>query len=152
MVSARKHRSGFRRGACAFVAAAVVSLGVAAAPASAQQQGLVNVEVTNNTVQVPVAVAANICGVDINVIATNTFGGNAICDATSHATAQGGGGGGGGGGPQSGLVNVDLSGNTVQVPIGVAANVCGVQADVIASNTFGGNALCTSTSRPEATA
>lgn len=151
MVSAGKHRLGLRRGTCAVVAAAAISLGVAAAPASAQQQGLVNVQVTNNTVQVPVAVAADVCGVQANVIAANTFGGNAVCTSTSHATANGGGGGGGGG-PQSGLVNVDLSGNTVQVPIGVAANICGVQANLIASNTFGGNARCESTSRPAATA
>jgi hypothetical protein len=33
-----------------------------------------------------------------------------------------------------GLVNVNLSDNTVQVPIGVAANVCGVSVAVIARN------------------
>jgi hypothetical protein len=152
MVSARKHHSAFRRGACAVVAAAVVALGVAAGPASAQQQGLVNVDISGNTVQVPVAVAANVCGVQANVIATDTFGGNAVCTSTSHSTAQGGGGGGGGGGSQQGLVNVALTNNTVQVPIGVAANICGVQANVIASNTFGGNALCDATSRVGANA
>ena len=151
MHTTRQHR--LVRRTVSAVVAAVAALGIAAGPASAaQQSGLVNVDVANNTVQVPVAVAANVCGVDINVIATNTFGGNAICTSTSHATAQGGGGGGGGGTNQDGLVNVALTGNTVQVPIGVAANICGVQANVIASNTFGGNALCDATSRPTANA
>jgi hypothetical protein len=148
--------TGIRRrtaGFAAILAASAVSLGVAAGPASAaQQSGLVNVDITGNTVQVPVAVAADVCGVQANVIASNTFGGNAICTSTSHATAQGGGGGGGGGTNQDGLVNVALKNNTVQVPIGVAADICGVQANVIASNTFGGNALCSATSRTGATA
>lgn len=144
----RRRQAGF----AAILAASAVSLGVAAGPASAaQQSGLVNVDITGNTVQVPVAVAADVCGVQANVIASNTFGGNAICTSTSHATAQGGGGGGGGTN-QDGLVNVALTNNTVQVPIGVAADICGVQANVIASNTFGGNALCSATSRPGATA
>jgi hypothetical protein len=150
MIITRRHRFA-RRTVCSVVAA-VAALGIATGPASAQQNGLVNVDVSNNTVQVPVAVAANVCGVAVNVIATNTFGGNAVCTSTSHATAQGGGGGGGGGANQDGLVNVALTGNTVQVPIGVAANICGVQANVIAANTFGGNALCDATSRPGATA
>ncbi|HEV2746554.1 MAG TPA: chaplin family protein [Allosphingosinicella sp.] len=67
------------------IAAALVSA-AAAAPATAQQSGLVNVDVTNvlndleldllnnslndNTVQVPIGVAANVCGVDANVLAS----------------------------------------------------------------------------------
>jgi ChpA-C len=151
MSTIREHRVGMRRALLAVFAAAVVFLGLAAGSASGQQRGLVNVDVSNNTVQVPVAVAANICGVQANIIATNTFGGNAVCTSTSRANAQDGGGGGGGAN-QQGLVNVALTGNTVQVPIGVAANVCGVQANIIAAGTFGGNALCTAISRPEATA
>ena len=77
------------------------------------------------------------------------FGGNAVCTSASRSTATGGGGGGGTSN-QQGLVNVAIVGNTVQVPIGVAADVCGVQANVIASNTFGGNAACTAISRPSA--
>lgn len=66
------------------IAAALAS--AVAAPAVAQQQnGLVNVDVSNvlndleldllnnslnnNTVQVPIGVAANVCGVDANVLA-----------------------------------------------------------------------------------
>ena len=46
-----------------------------AAPASAQQTGLVNVEIENVandnvvTIQVPINAAANICGVDVTVVA-----------------------------------------------------------------------------------
>lgn len=136
-----------RRATIAVATTGAMACGVAALPASAsaQQSGLVNVALVGNTVQVPVAVAADICGVQANVIATNSFGGNALCSSASTSTANGGGGGGGGGNNnQQGLVNVAIIGNTVQVPIGIAANICGVQANVLASGTFGGNALCSS--------
>ena len=142
-----------RRPVMAAVATCALAFGVCAGPASAaQQSGLVNVDLSNNTVQVPVAVAANVCGVQANVIATGNFGGNALCTSASRSTATGGGGGGGGSTDQQGLINVAITGNTVQVPIGVAADVCGVQANVIASNNFGGNAVCTAISRPSASA
>lgn len=140
-----------KRPFAAAVSTCALALGVSAAPASAQQSGLVNVDLANNTVQVPVAVAADVCGVQANVIASGNFGGNALCSSASRSTATGGGGGGGGGTAQQGLINVAITGNTVQVPIGVAANVCGVQANVIASNDFGGNAVCTAISRSSAT-
>src|SRR5205823_10196509 len=104
------------------IASALLALGLSAAPAAAAtQRGLVNVALTGNTVQVPVAVAADICGVQANVIASNNFEGNTICTSASHSTATGGGGGGGNT-SQQGLVNVALTGNTIQVPIGVAAD------------------------------
>src|SRR4051812_28346170 len=141
-----------KRPLVAALATSALALGVSAGPASAQQNGLVNVDLSNNTVQVPVAVAADICGVQANVLAAGNFGGNALCSSASRSTATGGGGGGGGSTDQEGLINVAITGNTVQVPIGVAADVCDVQANVIASNSFGGNAVCTAISRPSATA
>jgi hypothetical protein len=60
----------------AALATAAISLGVAAGPASAQQSGLVNVDVTNVlnnnqvAVTVPVQAAAGICGVDVNVLSS----------------------------------------------------------------------------------
>ena len=138
-----------KRPLAAALATSALALGVSAGSASAQQNGLVNVDLANNTVQVPVAVAADVCGVQANVIATGAFGGNALCSSASRSTATGGGGGGGST-QQQGLINVAITGNTVQVPIGVAADVCGVQANVISSNTFGGNAVCTAISRPAA--
>jgi hypothetical protein len=138
-----------KRPLAAVLVTSALALGVSAGPASAQQNGLVNVDLSDNTVQLPVAVAANVCGVQANVLATGDFGGNALCDSASRSTATGGGGGGGST-QQEGLINVAITGNTVQIPIGVAANVCGVQANVIASNDFGGNAVCTAISRPSA--
>lgn len=134
--------------------AGAMAFGVSAIPASAatQQNGLVNVSLTNNTIQIPVGVAANVCNVAVNVIATGAFQpNNGLCTAVSSPTATGGGGGGGGSTSQQGLVNVSLANNTVQVPIGIAANVCNVTANVITSNTFqpnGGN--CSATSTPAA--
>lgn len=73
--------------------------------AAAQQEGLVNVNVSNVandlaknlsvdvnqipvTVQVPVGVAANVCNIDANVLAAAKKGSNdANCDATSTSTA-----------------------------------------------------------------
>ena len=61
-----------------------------AAPAAAQQTGLVNVEIrnvlNNNTVNVvvPVSVAANICGVSVDVLTVDLApDGIATCDARS---------------------------------------------------------------------
>ena len=122
---------------------AALALAVAATPAGAQQEGLVNVAIVDNTVQVPVAVAANICDVDVNVLASDIRDGSALCnaDADGFATASRGGGGGGGG-PQSGLINIDISDNTVQVPISVAANVCDLNVGVLVQNLRDGNSNC----------
>jgi hypothetical protein len=118
----------------AVATAATLSLGVAAGPAAAApQQGLVNVNVVDNTVQVPIGIAANVCGVQAGVLAQGLVQGPVDCTALGDATATApGGGAGGGGGPQNGLVNIDISNNTIQVPVGIAANICGVQAGVLA--------------------
>jgi hypothetical protein len=134
--------------------ASVLAFGLSALPAAAQtqQQGLVNVALINNNVQVPVAVAANICDVSVNAISTGavTSGGN--CTAISSPSASGGGGGGGGGSTsQTGLVNIDVSNNNVQVPVGVAANICDVSANVITSGTFTTGGNCSSVTTPTAT-
>jgi hypothetical protein len=41
------------------------------------------------------------------------------------------------GGKQNGHVNVSVDGNTVKVPIGVAANVCDINANVLARDFTG---------------
>ena len=115
----------------AIVAAGSLSLGAAGtARAAPQQDGLVNLAVTNNVIQVPVGVAANICGVAANVLASGTSTSPVDCTATGMAGATAT--------PrergntrQNGLVNVDLSDNTVQVPVGIAANVCGVTVNAL---------------------
>ena len=47
-----------------------------------------NIEILNdNTVQVPVTVAAGICGVAVNVLASSNDQGNKSCDATADGVA-----------------------------------------------------------------
>ena len=116
--------------------------GATAAPAQ-NQSGLVNVAIVDNTVQIPIAVAANVCGVAVNLLASNILNGDTTCTAVSGATATfGGGGGGGGGGNQQGLINLYVANNTVQVPVGIAANICGIAANVLAANVVNGTATC----------
>jgi hypothetical protein len=116
--------------------ASVAACGVAAVPASAQttQNGLINVSLSDNTVQIPIGVAANVCDVSANVLSSGpvTFT-SGPCTASAPVTATGGGGGGGGPTTQTGLVNVSLADNTIQVPVGVAANICNVSANVLNS-------------------
>jgi hypothetical protein len=74
------------------------------APAAAQQTGLVNVDVSNvlnnlsldllnnslnnNTVQVPIGVAANVCGISANVLAAQRKSGDPVtCTAKNTSTA-----------------------------------------------------------------
>ena len=84
---------------------AVLAVGLAAAPALAQTNGgLVTVNISNVandiaknlsidvsqipvSVQVPVGVAANVCGVDANVLAKQKQGGTTTCDANSTSNA-----------------------------------------------------------------
>src|SRR3954470_14712085 len=120
------------------MALAVVSSGAA----QPNQNGLVNVAVVDNTVQIPIGVAANVCGVAVNVLATATAVAPVDCDAVAGAEATGPAAGGGGGGNQRGLVNLYVADNTIQVPIAIAANICGVSANVLAAGTLVGPASC----------
>lgn len=134
----------------ALCAAATMSVAVAAAPAqAATQEGLVNVAVTDNTIQVPIAVAANVCDVSVNVLAEQ-LDDAANCTALSGAHASSAGGGGGNNN-QRGLVNLDLSNNVVQIPIGIAANICDVSANVLARQADDA-APCTAVAAPSAQA
>ena len=58
------------------------------------QEGLVNVLIDDVVVQVPVAVAANICDVNV-VILGNVLDDGTACMAVTDSTARAGGGGGG---------------------------------------------------------
>lgn len=129
---------------------AALSLGALAAPASAAtnsttQNGLVNLALTDTTIQVPIAIAANICGVAVNVLAATNITGPVACNAGTGATAQRGGGGGTNTTNQSGLVNIAVTNTTVQVPVGVAANVCGVAVNLLAGPTATLPVTCTAT-------
>ena len=69
---------------------ALLAAGVAAGPASAHQQGLVNVEITNVlndnkvNVAIPINAAANICGVTVAVLAEDLTSGAVTCDARAN--------------------------------------------------------------------
>jgi len=124
--------------------AAVAALLSLAAPAFAQdQEGLVNVSVDDNTVQVPVSVAANVCDIAVDVLSADFVGTEeTACSVDQETAAANDFPGyedqpGNGGGKQNGLVNVSVEGNTVQVPIGVAANVCDLDVNVLARNAKG---------------
>jgi hypothetical protein len=126
-----------------------------AAPASAQQQtGLVNVAVVGNTIQAPVAVAANICGLQVNVLAQGVAQGPVTCTALSTATAQAVAvrQPGGGGGNQNGLINIIVADNVVQIPIAAAANVCGIQVNVLAQFVNQQAVACTANANSRANA
>ena len=115
----------------AVFAAATMSLGLAAPANAATQEGLVNVAGTDNTIQVPIAVAANVCDVSVNVLAEQLDQAD-NCDAVAGADASRSGGGSGPGSTQRGLVNLAIEDNVVQIPIGIAANICDVSANVLA--------------------
>jgi len=87
----------------AVLASSAIALG-AALSAQAQQSGLVNVDVSNLradiakdinvnvsqipvNVQVPVGVAANVCGVDANVLARQDKGSSPSCQAKNKSQA-----------------------------------------------------------------
>jgi hypothetical protein len=131
----------------ALVCAATLLTGSATATLAQQnnQQGLVNVNLQDLalaipvSVAVPVGVAANVCG--LNVAAIQEAGNECEAVNNSEALSQaianqmlgtGGGPGGGARNNQEGLVNVNIQNLalavpvSVSLPIGVAANVCGV--------------------------
>jgi hypothetical protein len=115
----------------AVIAAAVMSLaGASTAQAQTTQEGLVNVAVQDVVVQAPIAVAANICDVNVAVLA-EVADDAAACEATADSTATTGSNPNG---PtrQEGLVNVLVEDVVVQLPITVAANVCDVNVAVLA--------------------
>jgi len=119
-----------------------------AAPASAQpvtQNGLVNVSITDTTIQVPISVAANICDVNVAVLVQDLVDNAADCDAA--ATSLGVVTPAGSHGPvnQSGLVNVAIDNLNAQVPVSVAANVCDVNVGVLVGMLRDDAAQCNAT-------
>jgi hypothetical protein len=129
----------------------VLSLGVAV-PAMGQPPGnsagntLVNVQISDVTVLVPISVAANLCDINVNILAGQVDAGDTDCEATAESIASPGAGGGGGGNRAGdSLVNVQISDVDVFVPIGIAANLCDVNANVLAEQLRLGEATCTAT-------
>ncbi len=131
--------------------AAASALILLAEPASAQprQEGLVNVNVSDVTVQLPIGVAANVCDLTVAALA------EVIDDAgacTAVVTADAENRNRPGGAPQQdGLVNVNISSAVVQVPVGLAANICDVSVAALATLVDDARA-CTATADSDAEA
>jgi hypothetical protein len=137
----------------AALVAAVSCLGAAsAASAQTTQNGLVNLNLSDITVQVPIGVAANVCDVNVAVIANLVDTGAAdTCTSVADATAQPVTvGAPTGSTTQNGLVNVNVSDVLVQVPIAAAVNICDVNAAVLASLSDVAGASCDAKSHSHA--
>jgi hypothetical protein len=136
--------------AAAVGGASILGLGGSMAFAQPEQQGLVNVALVDTTVQVPIAVAANVCDVSVNVLADQLALGDTPCGAFGTASAVDNDGGGGGPASQSGLVNIYASNTTIQVPVGIAANLCDINANVLAQQRKVSDTPCTAVADPSA--
>lgn len=111
-------------------------------PAQAQNQdGLVNVNIDNVTAQIPIVAAANLCGTNVLVLAQQLLLGGAQCKSGSIALAQNSGGSGHGA-DQNGLINVNITNVTAQVPVSIAANICGTTVGVLTQGLLAGPVDC----------
>jgi hypothetical protein len=138
--------------AAAFGAVGVAGAAVAARPSTqppVEQEGLVNLNLTGVTVQLPIALAANLCDVEVAALVSELEDGSAPCNASSNSdaavTTEDGG-------PvaQDGLVNVNVSDVVVQAPISVVANVCDVTVAVLVSRLVDGASPCDATGTADA--
>jgi hypothetical protein len=138
-------KAGFAATLSALMLAVV---GVMPAAAQTNQTGLVNLSISDTTIQLPIALAANVCDVDVAVLSTLLAVGPTQCGAEAGSTAEAAPSGGGGGATnQTGLVNVSISDTLVQVPIAFAINVCDVNLAVLALLVDGGVTDCDAAAR-----
>jgi hypothetical protein len=123
-----------RKGLVTLVLAVLMAVAVVASPATAaRQNGLVNINLEDNVVQVPVAVAANVCDVNVAILVgllRDTGSTACTSEAFSGATVQDRPNSSGST-RQNGLINVNLENNTIQIPIAAAANICDVNVAVL---------------------
>ncbi len=118
---------------------------VAAVPGNQVGDTLVNVQISDVTILVPVAIAANLCDINVNALADQVDAGDTTCTATAKSIATpGSNGGNGSGGNQAGnsLVNVQITDIFVAVPIALAANLCDVNVNILARQLRLGEATC----------
>jgi hypothetical protein len=124
--------------------ALALSLALPVAAANRAGDSLVNVQVSDVTILVPVAVAANLCDINVNVLAEQLGAGPTTCEATAESVATPGTGDGRGGNRAGdSLVNVQLDNILVALPISIGANVCDVNVNVAAAQAALGQTLCT---------
>src|ERR671914_242730 len=142
----------FTRFFAAALAAVTLSLmGATSVSAQPRQNGLVNINVSDNVVQVPVSIAANICGVTVAALVSDLRQeGETTCDALAESGAEATVERGGGGARQDGLINVNLENNTIQIPIAAAANICDVNVVLLATEILLNDAIaCTARGQAE---
>ena len=129
--------------ACTAALTAGTLLGLAGpANAGPQQEGLVNVNITDVAVQVPIGIAANVCDVNVAVLVGDLVDDAAQCNADADSDAEITPVADSGSASQEGLVNLNLDNVGVQVPIGVAANICDVNVAVLVSSLIDDAARC----------
>ncbi len=134
----------------------LVAAGAMALPATASAQNqagdsLVNVQAGDVTVLLPIAVAANVCDTSVNALARQTAIGPTTCEAVADAEAtppQGPGGHQNNAG--NSLVNVQIGDITVLAPIGIAANICDTNVNVLAEQNKAGRTTCEAIATPTA--
>lgn len=123
-----------RKGFVTLFAAIVMAVAATVSPAAAaNQNGLVNINVEDNIVQVPVAVAANVCNINVAVLVglladTGSTSCTALAESGAMVTERPNNSGST---RQNGLINVNLENNTIQIPIAAAANICDVTVGVL---------------------
>jgi hypothetical protein len=123
--------------------AAIAGLAPASAADNRAGDSLVNVQVGDITILVPVAVAANLCDINVNVLADQVDAGDTTCEATAESVATPGDGSPGSTNRAgNSLVNVQIGDITALIPIAVAANVCDVSVNVLARQLGAGDATC----------
>jgi hypothetical protein len=135
----------FRKMIGGSLAAGALAIALVAPVSAANRAGdsLVNVQVSDVTVALPISIAANVCDVNVNVLAQMADVGDATCTATAESIATPGTGDGRGGN-QAGdsLVNVQIDDLAILVPVAVAANICDVNVNVLATQLRLGEATC----------
>jgi hypothetical protein len=133
------------------VAVLAMALPAGAGAQNTAGDSLVNVQIGDVLVELPIAVAANVCDVNVNVLARQADVGDTTCTADADATAtppQGPGGHQNNAG--NSLVNVQAGDITVLVPIGIAANICDLSVNALAEQLKLGNDECEATATPTA--
>jgi hypothetical protein len=135
--------------ATALAAGATVGFAAPAVAAPPNQSGLVNVNVSDLDVQIPIGIAANICDVNVAVLVGDLVDDAAACNAAASPNAETDiTPASGAPGTQEGLVNVNVSDIAIQAPIGVVANVCDVNVAVLANLVDDASAPCTGSADP----
>jgi hypothetical protein len=82
---------------------------------------------SGNTVNAPISAPVNVCGISLALLGFSNAG---CLGGASSTTVVGNGGGNGGGNGNAGQVSL-LSGNTVNAPISVPVNACGISLAVL---------------------